>query len=35
MSNQRETRWIKSCIRASNIAQKCIELKINIMPYVL
>ena len=33
MSNQRDTRGIsaESCIGMSNIAQKCIELQINIM----
>ena len=35
MSNQRDTRGIsaQSCIGMSNIAQKCIELQMNIMPY--
>ena len=37
ISNQRDTRWIRyiKLHRVSNIAQKCIELQINIMPYAL
>ena len=37
MSNQRDMRGIsaQSCIRVSDIAQKCIELQINIMLYAV